>query len=135
MISTFSEQIALGNIPEAYGYRVDGKTTFCLLASPDLQRRADDVSIGDGGYSWVLWDPADDVNGYLLTADNPAALRKAFADDFPDLPEDGTVLGLDRDGCLLLWDGDKRAVYNCGETVEQFGADNLDAEEKERLGL
>ena len=82
---TAAEHLVCGNIPEAYGYRVDGKTAFCLLASPALQQRADDVAIGEGGYSWALWDPSDDANGFLLTGDNPATLRKAFAEEFPDL--------------------------------------------------
>jgi hypothetical protein len=44
------------------------------------------------------------------------------------------VIGIDTDGCLLIEDvsGD---VYNCGETVEEFGIDNLNADELRALGV
>jgi len=42
------------------------------------------------------------------------------------------VIGIDNDGCLIIKDlfGE---VYNCGETLEQFGTDNLTDDEKEML--
>jgi len=48
---------------------------------------------------------------------------------------DGEVLGLDADGCVIQWDADRGAAYNSGETLEEFGADNLRAHERGRLGL
>lgn len=46
---------------------------------------------------------------------------------------DGEVVGLDRDGCLVLWNADSKRAENCGETVLEFGLDNLTNEEKSRL--
>ena len=48
---------------------------------------------------------------------------------------DGEVMGLDTDGRIIQWDADKDEPYNCGETPEQFGLDNLTPVERERLGL
>jgi hypothetical protein len=46
---------------------------------------------------------------------------------------DNEVLGIDTDGCLILWDADKRQRYNCGETLEQWGKENLTSQEISRL--
>jgi len=43
-----------------------------------------------------------------------------------------TVIGIDNDGCLIIKDSFGE-VYNCGETLEQFGVENLTDEEKEML--
>jgi len=48
---------------------------------------------------------------------------------------DGEVLGLDRDGRIIQWDKPGHCRYNCGETPEQFGIENLTAREKKRLGI
>ena len=50
------------------------------------------------------------------------------------MPYDGEVLGIDSDGTLLQWDADKEEVYNCGETIEEFGEDQLTPQELETLG-
>jgi len=47
--------------------------------------------------------------------------------------KDGEVINLDKDDCVVLWDADKQQPYNCGETLEQYGFDNLTDEEKTRL--
>jgi len=47
---------------------------------------------------------------------------------------DGEVLGLDADGCLILWNGSDGTPYNCGETLDEFGVENLTAEELARVG-
>jgi hypothetical protein len=48
---------------------------------------------------------------------------------------DGEILGLDSDGCIIQWDGDSGAPYNCGETPEQFGIANITEAEAARLGI
>ena len=71
--------------PEDYGYRLDTISVFAPAAPQDLVDRADEIALQDGGYSWVLWDPQDDVDGFLLVGDHPDALRREFAEHFPDL--------------------------------------------------
>ena len=44
------------------------------------------------------------------------------------------VIGIDTDGCLICQGGEGEP-YNCGETLEQFGIENLTPEEKSLLGL
>lgn len=48
---------------------------------------------------------------------------------------DGEVIGKDNDGCLILWNSKKNAGENCGETLEQFGVDNLFPNELLRLNI
>lgn len=50
-----------------------------------------------------------------------------------ELAGDGEVIGLDTDGCILQWNADDGSVYNCGETLAEFGADNLTESERARL--
>jgi len=38
------------------------------------------------------------------------------------------VVGVDNDGCLICID-EMGNEYNCGETLEQYGRDNLTSEE------
>ena len=47
--------------------------------------------------------------------------------------QDGEILGLDNDGCLLQWDGEHGCVYNCGETPVEFGLDNIFPHELARI--
>lgn len=68
------------NLPESYGFRVDMGSAFRRMAGAALTTRAHDLAIGQGGYSWVLWDPQDDADGLLFLADNPQALRRDFAE-------------------------------------------------------
>lgn len=35
--------------------------------------------------------------------------------------EDGEVIGLDGDGCVICWDAENGMPYNCGDTPEEFG--------------
>ena len=46
---------------------------------------------------------------------------------------DGEVLGADVDGCLIQWDRQGDVAYNCGETLEGFGPENLNAVELARV--
>jgi hypothetical protein len=48
---------------------------------------------------------------------------------------DGEVLGIDNDSNVILWDADKEKRYNCGETINQYGINNLTDKEKHRLNL
>jgi hypothetical protein len=48
---------------------------------------------------------------------------------------DGDVIGIDTDKCLILWNGSKKQGENCGETLEQFGIENLFPKELKRLGI
>ena len=42
---------------------------------------------------------------------------------------DGEVVGVDSDGHLVQWNSDAGATYNSGETLEQFGVQNLSEQE------
>ncbi len=44
-----------------------------------------------------------------------------------------TVIGTDTDGCLVCRDHDTNEEYNCGETLEEFGPQNLTEEERKTL--
>lgn len=46
---------------------------------------------------------------------------------------DGEILDVDTDGCLIMWDNDGDIPYNCGETLEGYGVDNLTQREADRL--
>jgi hypothetical protein len=48
-------------------------------------------------------------------------------------PSDGEVLGIDEDGCLVQYDADNGTAYNCGETLDEFGIDNLTQSERDRI--
>ncbi len=45
------------------------------------------------------------------------------------------VIGIDNDGCLICFDPEAEPdqVYNCGETPEEFGIENLTDEELENI--
>ncbi|WP_431106674.1 hypothetical protein [Variovorax paradoxus] len=45
-------------------------------------------------------------------------------------PADGEVVGIDTDGCLLLWDSEAGCPINCGETLAEFGTETLTPEER-----
>lgn len=47
--------------------------------------------------------------------------------------EDGEVIGLDTDGCLIQWCEENGQPYNCGETPEEFGLFNLSDAELARV--
>jgi hypothetical protein len=49
--------------------------------------------------------------------------------------EDGAVLGLDTDGCLIHWNGDDHVAYCSGETLDNFGIHNLLERELQRVGV
>lgn len=47
--------------------------------------------------------------------------------------EDGEILGLDKDGSLILWNSETKEPENCGETPEEFGVEMIRLEEWERI--
>lgn len=49
--------------------------------------------------------------------------------------EDGEILGLDADGCIIQWNGDDLETYNCGETPEEFGVSSIRDIERGRLRI
>lgn len=49
--------------------------------------------------------------------------------------EDGEIIGLDTDGCVLQWDVDTASAYNSGETPEQYGLHNIRPHEMERINI
>jgi hypothetical protein len=49
--------------------------------------------------------------------------------------EDGEVLALDTDGCVIQWNGDDKETYNCGENLAEWGIHNLRPKEAARLGI
>ena len=46
---------------------------------------------------------------------------------------DGEVLGVDNDGSVIQWDSEHKHTYNSGESLEDFGINNLNQKEKARL--
>jgi len=46
---------------------------------------------------------------------------------------DGEVLGIDKDNCLICWNAQTKERYNCGETLEVYGKENLTEAELKRL--
>lgn len=44
------------------------------------------------------------------------------------------IIAIDTDGCLIMVDEDGN-TYNCGETLEEYGIDNLTPEERQALGV
>jgi hypothetical protein len=68
--------------------------------------------------------------------------QAAIAEEQAHVYEDGEVIGWSdnrhtRTGerYLLCWDADKGEAYCCGETLSEFGADNLSIGERQRLEL
>jgi hypothetical protein len=49
--------------------------------------------------------------------------------------DDGEVVGIDHDGNVIMWNGGTKQLYNCGQTPEQIGTDNLGVIEMFRCGL
>lgn len=49
--------------------------------------------------------------------------------------KDDEIIGMDTDGCLILWDNENQQPYNCGETVEDFTKNGAEiwSHEKERI--
>jgi hypothetical protein len=64
------------DLVEIYDFRVDDKGTFELEAPADLKERAEPLFAA--GHGFVLWDPNDDVEGFLLTGETEDDLRKQF---------------------------------------------------------
>lgn len=48
---------------------------------------------------------------------------------------DGEIIGVDTDGCVIQWDARDGEPYNSGETVFEFGLNNMSADEIVRVGL
>ncbi|WP_425953220.1 hypothetical protein [Ralstonia pseudosolanacearum] len=49
--------------------------------------------------------------------------------------QDDEVTGLNMDGCVMQWDGDKGLAFNSGESLEEFGLHNLREHELGRVGV
>ena len=47
--------------------------------------------------------------------------------------QDFEVIGLDSDGTVVQWNAETNQPYNCGETLEEFGVDNLTSAELQRV--
>jgi hypothetical protein len=48
---------------------------------------------------------------------------------------DGEVVGVDLDGTILCWDAKQEKPYNTGETLAQYGTEDLTDREKFKLGM
>lgn len=46
---------------------------------------------------------------------------------------DGEVVGVDTDGNLICYNASTHSNYNCGETLESYGVDNLTPTELKRV--
>jgi hypothetical protein len=49
--------------------------------------------------------------------------------------ENGEVLGLGADGGVIQWNGKKRAAYNCGKSLLEWGIHDLRTHELNRVGI
>jgi hypothetical protein len=49
--------------------------------------------------------------------------------------QDGEVLRLSEVGTVVQWNAEDQCEYDCGETPEEFGVENLTNIERERLGI
>lgn len=67
------------NIIEFNGYRLDNRKEFMQLATPGLIKRVEEQP-GD----YVLWDPNNDDNGFLIAGFDPVELEQEFINHFGD---------------------------------------------------
>lgn len=78
-----------------------------------------------------------DAKRYALAMlSKPDAWIAISAARTPNLEDysDGEIVGVDTDGCLILWDDAKSEKYNSGHTLKQFGGmKNLTNREKARV--
>ena len=63
----------------------------------------------------------------------PDDLRKLRDGDSTKEYSDGEIIGIDNDGCLILWNSTSQQGENCGETPEQYGIDNISRTELKRI--
>lgn len=49
--------------------------------------------------------------------------------------QDGEVIDIDTDGCLICWDAHKRQSYNTGESLAEYGEHNLTGKERNCLRI
>jgi len=96
------------------GYVITGTTFF------DMRRK---------------WTDAMRHRGFELTMDNQGSVPVILSvrDILPEDYVDGTILGLDNDGCILQWNDEDLEIYNCGETPDEFGEDSITPEEARRI--
>lgn len=92
------------------------------LAYAETYGLAERLGYTDANKAW-------DDNPFIQGSTNPADFSIATEVRY----EDGEVLGVDKDGGLLQWNAKTGEPYNCGETLEQFGANNLSATEHTRV--
>lgn len=78
------------------------------------------TSVVDGGIA------SDDTEVRLFAIQGEVVMAKY---------SDGEVIRLDTDGRIIQWDANGGVEYNCGETPEEFGVDNLTKKEAARLGI
>lgn len=81
------------------------------------------------------WTDAMRHRGFELTMDNQGSVPVSLnvRDILPADYVDGTILGLDNDGCILQWNDEDLEIYNCGETPDEFGEDSITPEEAKRI--
>ncbi|KKI36161.1 hypothetical protein VI03_25700 [Burkholderia vietnamiensis] len=49
--------------------------------------------------------------------------------------QDEEVIGFDKDGCVMQWDGERGLSYNSGESLDEFGLHNLREHELTRVNV
>lgn len=75
------DPFAADNLPESYGFRVDHLKAFRLLCkSAALIESQRIMATRNTPPLWVLWDPLDDAEGYMIAGDDPLDLRAEFAE-------------------------------------------------------
>ena len=96
------------------GYHMTGATFF------DFRRR----------YAHAL-----QIRGFRMEVDNQGGnpFSLCVRDTLPADLCDGEIVGLDNDGSLLQWNGDECTIYNCGQTPEEYGLENIDEKEMARI--
>lgn len=71
------------------------------------------------------------ANPFIQGSSNPADYAKTDTSAF----NDGEVIGIDNDERLIMWDRQGGVAYNCGETLDDYGDENLTEVECKRLGI
>jgi hypothetical protein len=70
----------LDNLPESYGFRVDSFRAFQLICKNPLIESLRIMANRNDPPQWVLWDPQDPAEGFMLAGNIPGDLRKEFAE-------------------------------------------------------
>jgi len=78
----------------------------------------------------MLINRANEVDTLREYGRRHAVFDVAFYNDGEPMP-DGTIIGIHTNGRIIQWNAEHKEGYTCGETVEEFGLDNLTERERD----